>query len=117
MVKGPRDYDIGTQRALFRVAQGTCYFAGCEVPIITVVEGRHVVAVEIAHIRGAKPGSARYDAAMTDAERAAFDNLVLMCTPHHKVVDRLEPEKYPVETLQEWKTANEPGGFDSVAPQ
>jgi hypothetical protein len=117
MARGPRDYDAGTQRALFRVAEGTCYFPGCQVAIIAVVEGHPVVAVEVAHICGAKDGSARYDPAMTDEQRAAFDNLVLLCTSHHKLVDRIEPEKYPVEALREWKAANEPGGLAAMARQ
>jgi hypothetical protein len=108
MAGGPRDYGVAVERALYRVARGTCYYPDCTQPVIAVVEGTHVVAVEIAHIRGANPGSARYDPAMSDPERAAFANLILLCSPHHKLVDRLRPDDYPVEMLQDWKTANEP---------
>lgn len=44
---------------------------------------------EVAHIRGAEPGSARYDAAFAkDTDRLrAFDNLVLLCRVHHRRID------------------------------
>jgi hypothetical protein len=110
MSKGPRSYEVGTERALFRLAKGTCYYPRCEVPVITVADGHAIVGVEIAHIRGAKKGSSRFDESMTDQERAAFPNLILLCNTHHKLVDRLEPHRYTVEVLTEWKTANEPEG-------
>ncbi|MFJ3402221.1 hypothetical protein ACIPM5_35095 [Streptomyces microflavus] len=42
---------------------------------------------EIAHIRGAKKGSARFDASMTNEERRAYDNLLILCPTHHEQVD------------------------------
>ena len=108
MPGGPRDYTVGTERALFRFAEGTCYFPDCPVPIMTDAAGNPVVGVEIAHIRGANEGSARFDASMTDIERASISNLILLCTPHHKLIDRIAPDDYPVEVLTEWKAANEP---------
>lgn len=115
MSGGPRDYGVGTERALFRMAEGTCYFPGCSTPVISVEDGHPIVGVEIAHIRGAKPKAARYDPTMTDADRAAYANLILLCVPHHKLVDRIEPEKYSVEMLSGWKAENEPeDGVDSL---
>jgi hypothetical protein len=63
--------------------------------------------VVIAHIRGAYSGSARYLDSMTDDERRSFPNLVLLCKPHHDVVDRRHPDNYPPEVLADWKTARE----------
>ena len=76
--------------------------------MVEEVEGQQQIAVEIAHIKGANEGSARYDPGMTDEERAAFNNLVLMCTPHHKLIDGPNREKYPAVLLQEWKKDHEP---------
>lgn len=102
--------------ALYRLARGSCYYPDCAQRVIVAVEGTPIVAVEIAHIRGAKPGSARYDAAMTDEERAAFANLVLLCSTHHKLVDRIRPEDFSVEVLESWKQANEPDdGIEALA--
>lgn len=85
---GPRDYGTGTEKALFLLSQGTCYYLDCKEPAIKFVEGYPATNLQIAHIRGANPGSARYDERMTDAERAHFSNLVLMCKPHHDISTR-----------------------------
>lgn len=108
MANGPRNYTAGTEKALFRLAKGTCYEPDCMKPIIENVDGEPIVAVEIAHVSGAKPGSARYDELMTDVQRASFNNLILLCVPHHKLVDRIRPDDFPIETLMKWKQANEP---------
>lgn len=93
--------------ALFRIARGTCYFPDCSKPIIEETEGERLIAVQIAHISGANEGSARYESTMTDADRSAFSNLVLLCTAHHKLVDGPRRDRYTRELLHEWKADNE----------
>lgn len=116
MTGGPRAYGAGVERALYRLARGTCYYPDCPQRIIVAIGEVPVVGVEIAHIRGANPGSARYDPTMTDEERAAFPNLILLCSAHHKLVDRIRPQDFPVETLEAWKRANEPeDGVEALA--
>jgi hypothetical protein len=105
--RGPRDYTQGTERALYTFSATTCYFPDCPARVIVLVDGEPVSNVEIAHIRGAVPGAPRYDPAMTDDERRSFANLILLCTPHHKIVDRLHPGDYPVEVLADWKAQHE----------
>lgn len=58
------------------------------------------------HIKGTRPGSARYDSGQTDVERHAYANLVLMCPTHHTVIDDDE-EAYTVERLYKIKAAHE----------
>jgi hypothetical protein len=79
------------------------------------VGGKPVVGVQIAHIKGAEPSAARYDPTMTDEERAAFLNLILLCQAHHTTIDRISPEDYPVEILEAWKQENEQdGGLEAL---
>jgi hypothetical protein len=104
-----RKYSSGTKAALFALGKGTCYFPDCTKPVVEETEGLQLVAVQIAHIGGANEGSARYDAAMSDTERAAFSNLMLMCTTHHKLIDGPKSSEYSAELLQKWKTDHEPG--------
>lgn len=104
---GPRDYLAGTERALYAFARTTCYFPGCKTPVIVFVEGEPVSNAQIAHIRGANRGSARYDSAMTDDERRSYANLILLCEPHHEFVDRRHPDRYPPEMLAAWKAQRE----------
>jgi len=90
------------------MARGTCYFPDCETPTIVFVRpGQPSVNVHIAHIEGAEVGSARYNEEMTNEERRSFANLLLLCVPHHDLVDHKEPEQYTVETLREWKASRE----------
>lgn len=44
---------------------------------------------------------------MTDAQRAVFANLILLCSAHHKMVDRIAPDAHPVAVLEAWKAENE----------
>jgi hypothetical protein len=110
----PRAYSAGTRAGLFALGRGTCYFPNCDRPVVEMVGSEPEIALQIAHIHGASLGSARYEAGMTDAERASFSNLILLCTPHHNVVDRRHPEDYPAEVLRAWKTDHE--GVAGVPP-
>lgn len=110
----PRAYSAGTRAGLFTLGSGTCYFPNCARPAVEMVGSEPEIALQIAHIYGASSGSARYDAGMTNAERASFSNLILLCTPHHNVVDRRHPEDYPAEVLSAWKTDHE--GAAGVPP-
>ncbi len=104
---GPRNYTAATERALYAFSGTRCYFPDCPEPVIVFVDDEPVSNVHIAHIRGAKKGSARYDATMDDDERRAFTDLLLLCKPHHDVVDKRHPDRYSVETLVEWKALRE----------
>lgn len=67
-----------------------------------------VVTAQIAHIRAARPDGPRYDDPMTDDERHAFRNLILLRTFHHASVDGPETgSACSVEELTEWKTKGE----------
>ena len=115
MANGPRDYTVGVERKLYRVARGTCYHPDCVRPIMINVDGMPICDVEIAHIRGAEQKAARYDAKMTDAQRASFTNLVLLCSAHHKLVDRIAPDDHPPELLEQWKAENEDDDLAALA--
>ncbi|MFJ2355612.1 hypothetical protein [Frigoribacterium sp. NPDC087798] len=104
----PRGYTKGTRAALFSIAQGHCYAPGCDVEVVKHLETGPEIAVEIAHISAAYPNGKRYDSSMTDTERAAFANLILLCTAHHKAVDKDGNETtFTVEVLNQWKRDRE----------
>jgi hypothetical protein len=44
---------------------------------------------------------------MPHEERRSFANLILLCHPHHVIVDKRRPQDYPPETLQAWKAERE----------
>lgn len=66
---------------------------------------------EIAHIKGAKPNSNRYDANQTDEQRHGYDNLLILCKKCHREqpdgVDIPQNEfRFSHKLLTEWKTSH-----------
>jgi len=70
------------------------------------VSGRFIVVGVAAHICGARPGSARYDANMTPTERSSIENGIWLCRICEKLVDSDE-KQYPPELLRRWKVDHE----------
>jgi hypothetical protein len=105
---GPRDYSEATKKALFALSLGRCYARDCPEQVMQMNGDVPVVTVQIAHIRAARPEGPRYDVTMTDDERRAFVNLILLCTYHHASVDGQETgTRYSVKELTAWKTGRE----------
>jgi len=103
-----RSYATGVERALFAVSRGHCYVPTCRRRVVQLVDGEPIVDVHIAHICAQEPNGARYDPTMTDEERRDYSNVILVCTPHHKQIDRKSYEhKFPVELLRTWKRERE----------
>lgn len=61
---------------------------------------------EAAHIYGANPGSARYDAGMLPAQRSSITNAIWLCGNCHKLVDD-DSSRYPAGLLFEWQREHE----------
>lgn len=83
-----------------------CAHPECGEPLLRWVEDLDmpVLNSRIAHICAASPLGPRYDEAMNDEDRRAFDNLLLLCLPHAEEVDlTVLADRYPVETLRRWK--------------
>jgi hypothetical protein len=61
---------------------------------------------EVCHIKAKSPGGPRYDENYPEEFRESYDNLLLMCRIHHKIIDD-HPEIYSVEKLRTTKTDHE----------
>ncbi|MEZ5282118.1 MAG: HNH endonuclease signature motif containing protein [Acidimicrobiales bacterium] len=96
-----------TIKKLFALSCNRCAFPGCD-ERLTDPQWNGVRA-DIAHIRGAKPGAARYAPEMTDEERHAPENLVLLCPNHHREIDQLRPQDWSADRLLEIKASHEHG--------
>jgi|GEM_PF-2283435 len=59
-----------------------------------------------AHIAGARPGSARYDPAMTSAYRSRIENAIWLCQTHAKAIDD-DAVTWPVQRLRVVKEEHE----------
>lgn len=116
MEKKPRRYySNATIAALMTLARGRCYWPDCNVPTIRMVNGTPRLNLEIAHIRAFEEGGKRFAPTLSVRERNSFDNLILLCNPHHDEVDGPDSDQYPVEVLEGWKHAREADGLDALA--
>ncbi|MBN4956987.1 HNH endonuclease [Stenotrophomonas maltophilia] len=86
---------------------GVCAFPKCGKHLTYESSAGHDTYIaEAAHIRGEKPGAARYDSSMSDAERDSVHNLIFMCTDHHTLIDKVEAD-WPAVALQAIKESHE----------
>jgi hypothetical protein len=90
-----------TIKKLCALSGNTCAFPKCTT--LLVDEESNSFVGEVCHIEGKRPYSARYDLNQKDEERDAFENLILMCPTHHKIIDD-DSESYTVEWLQQIKS-------------
>src|SRR5690606_21983316 len=101
---GPKSPASRTIKQLFGVSGNLCAFPKCTTPLIDP-QSKSVIG-EICHIQGDKPGAPRYDANQSNKDRQSFDNLILLCNVHHKIVDDDEVA-YTVERLMQMKQDHE----------
>jgi hypothetical protein len=87
---------------------GTCYWQPlCPEPITRQIGTDRLLNLDFAHICAARPGGPRYDVTMADEQRRHFSNIILLCRPHHTIVDKRRPADFPVELLRRWKAERE----------
>ena len=99
-------YSEATLKKLFALSGNQCAFPDCEAPIVDDESG--IVVGEICHIKGKSPKGPRYDRNQSAAERNGYENLLLMCDPHNKIVDHKDTRhKFPVQVLREFKRKHE----------
>lgn len=93
---------VKTVKRLCALSSNRCPF--CSLPLVELDSDSFVG--EIAHIKGDRPGSPRYDPRQTEDERHAASNLMLLCSTDHTRIDT-DPAKYTVEFLMQRKEAHE----------
>ena len=59
----------------------------------------------------------RLNTTVTDDQRRGFKNLVVMCKPHHEVIDIREPDLYTPEILFRWKSQGEANPREAIFMQ
>lgn len=109
-----RQYKPSTIRRLDTLSGNECANPNCINKLIAE-DGVSIIS-KICHIAAASKGGPRYDENMTDDERRAYENLILLCDEHHVIVDNKENEsKYPVALLKKWKSDHEKKTLESIS--
>ena len=89
-------------RALFARSGNECAFTGC---IQHLVNDKNQFIGQLCHIEAANPGGPRFNEQQSDDERRAYENLILLCYPHHIETD--DAEAFSVQQLKDMKTEHE----------
>ena len=91
-----------TLRRLYVLSGNQCAFPGCDHPLFNN-QGNFVA--QICHIEAAMPGGERFNKNMSNEERRSFENLILMCYPHH--IETNKEHIYTTEKLKAIKAEHE----------
>jgi hypothetical protein len=89
-------------RALFARSGNRCAFPGCTSPLINE---RNQFIAQVCHIEAAEEGGERFNQNQTDEERRHYENLLILCYPHH--IETNDVAACPVRRLREIKAAHE----------
>jgi len=96
------------QKILWGRSSGRCAFKSCRKNLIhnkTEKDSESLIG-EMAHIKGEKQTAARYDSQLGLSACNEYENLILLCRDHHKLVDD-QYNEYTVEKLYEMKKEHE----------
>jgi len=93
---------LATVKRLFAVSGNCCAFPGCDAPLIDAPSGK--VVGRICHIAGSN--GPRHDPQQSAKQRHGYENLLLLCSPHHDVIDA-DVDKYTVDVLRLMKARHE----------
>jgi len=97
-----------TLKRLFSLSGNKCAFPGCQTRL---VDRNKNFLGQICHIEAAEVGGQRYNPQQNDNERRSFENLIILCSNHHKVTD--DVARYTVDKLLDMKASHEDIYLDS----
>ena len=93
---------LETLRELFLKSGNLCAFPNCTA---LMMDADGVFIGQVCHIEAAEEGGERFNENMTNEERRAAPNLMLMCYAHHQVTN--DVKKYTVKKMQKMKREHE----------
>jgi hypothetical protein len=99
---------LKTHKMLWGRSGNMCAFPDCKKILVvdeTLTDDPSVIGEE-AHIVAQKKDGPRGLSELTPEQRDKYDNLILLCSIHHKIVDDQE-HKYTVDQLKEFKANHE----------
>ena len=90
-------------RALFAHSGNQCAFPDCNAPIF---EDNNQLTGECCHIEAYSQKGPRYNPTLSDEKCNEYENLILLCSRHHKIIDG-DAQTYSVDVLRTMKFRHE----------
>lgn len=100
--RGKASPDQQTRLRLFAASGGFCQRPDCHRNLFVDTDSGTIHIAEMAHLFAANDRGPRANTQLTEEERGAFENLILLCPSCHKIVDKA-PSAFSDEMLCEWK--------------
>jgi hypothetical protein len=100
--RGRAHPDDATRLKLFTDSAGYCQNPGCSTPLFPEGFEKFPHIAEMAHIFAATDGGPRTNEKLSNEERGAYENIVLLCASCHALVDKT-PEAHPPTLMATWK--------------
>jgi hypothetical protein len=104
--RGDAAPDHHTKLRLFAASGGYCQNPGCERQLFLDTGSKRIHIAEMAHVFAANNQGPRANTELAEAERGAFENLILLCSTCHTIIDKAEQD-FPDHVLSAWKRAHE----------
>ena len=100
--RGKANPDQHTKLRLFADSAGFCQSPNCHRRLFLDTDSRNVHIAEMAHVFAANDNGPRVNMELTEEERGAYENLILLCPFCHAIIDKA-PEDFPDNEVLEWK--------------
>ena len=100
--RGRANPDSQTKLRLFADSAGYCQRPTCRNRLFSDTGSEDYHIAEMAHIFAAVDGGPRTKSSLGRAERANYENLILLCPNCHAEIDKA-PNQFPDEMIARWK--------------
>lgn len=97
---------LKTHKMLWGRAANRCAYCRCELALDATETDDESIVGDVCHIVASEPSGPRGDSSLLPERRDEYDNLILLCKVHHKLVDD-QPNTYTVECLRKMKVIHE----------
>lgn len=100
--RGQANPDRHTTLRLFADSGGYCQRPECPNRLFVDTASKNIHIAEMAHIIAAGKKGPRADTTVTQANKGAYENLILLCANCHTTIDKA-PADFPDDMIQEWR--------------
>jgi hypothetical protein len=97
---------LRVQKMLWGRAANRCALCRCELVLDKSETDDESIVGDVCHIVADSPDGPRGNSLLTEQQRNQYNNLILLCKVHHKLIDD-QPNTYTVDDLHELKSKHE----------